>query len=243
MNVTIERKLMVVGCRQGSLGDDIGFDAEHSEQFQSVTYCDHPDAVEQASGKVVQPMDVTSRSHVVKALEKYRPTDIVCTVGINRPDGEAGTLQRNLETQLIVNTMGPLSLLVEAIDMWNRSMLPPNTGFNFVAVSSNSARIPRSQSAGYCASKAALSMGIQCVARRWADTGQIKSWVYEPGWINGTPMSDDVRMTLKPGVKPHRIPGGRGLQRSRLAHRIVEDIVWAEAFMNGTVHRLDGGEL
>lgn len=231
MTASIPRRLLVVGSREGSLGEAIhGIAAARGEWPQgSLFTSDLPQT------------DVTNRKQVVAMLEHSNPTDIVCTVGVNFPDGGPGNMLRNMEEQFRVNAYGPMVVLMEALDRW-QAVFPPESGFNFIAVSSNSAHIARSESAGYCASKAALSMAVRSVARRHAATGVVKAWVYEPGWINGTPMSDEVRMRLKANVKPHRIPGGRGVNRVELASRIVEDLVVAPHWLNGTAQRFDGGE-
>ena len=184
--------------------------------------------------------DVTNRKDVVNVLETYKPTDIICTVGINLPDGEPGTFIRNLSLQLQTNVYGPMILLAEAMDQWvNRGQLHE---YNFVAISSNSAHIARSESAGYCASKAALSIAIRSVARRYAQLRHVRIWGYEPGWINGTPMSDQVRMRLASQTAAHRIPSGLAVNRDQLARRIVKDVVTWDTALNGCMFRLDGGE-
>lgn len=230
----MERRLLVVGAREGSLGAAVFNEAAQYDAYAHVTTADLDDAA------VAFKMDVTNRKDVVSVLEQVRPTDIVCTVGVNLPDGEPGNFIRNLSTQLQVNVYGPMVLLAEAMDLWvNRS---PLAEFNFCAVSSNSAHIARSESAGYCASKAALSHAIRCVARRYAQLHYVRIWGYEPGWINDTPMSDEVRMRLRPGLSPHRIPSGAGVNKELLAYRIVNDVLGHDSSLNGCMFRLDGGE-
>lgn len=237
--MTQERTLLVIGSRPGSLGSSILEMAQRATAWTDVIAADRGDSNDDAPQYEV---DVTDRSSVVRMLEDIRPTDIVCTVGINREDGPLGELALSLSIQLQVNVWGPMMVLGEACDMWERSMLPPQTGFNFCAISSNSAHIARSGSAGYCASKAALSMALRCVARRVAPTNFVKVWGYEPGWINDTPMSDTVLERLPSNVQAHRIPGGKGLSKGLLANRIVNDMYVADPAINGVMFRIDGGE-
>lgn len=231
-----DRRLLVVGAREGSLGAAVYDAACQYEHFEHVTTADGRD-----DAAVAYKLDVRERRDCVSVLEQVRPTDIVCTVGINMPDGpDPGSMIRNMSLQLQTNVWGPMQLLAEAIDLWvNRSGL---RNFNFVGISSNSAHIARSESAGYCASKAALSIALRSVARRYAHLRYLRIWGYEPGWIAGTPMSDEVRMHLPPNISPHRIPGGGALSKEQLAHRIVSDLRHWDAALNGCMIRLDGGE-
>jgi NAD(P)-dependent dehydrogenase (short-subunit alcohol dehydrogenase family) len=234
----IDRTLLVIGNRPGSLGAEVESQARKTTVWEDRVFA--ADHGEHVADSTTMSMDATDRADVVRLLEEVRPTDILCTVGINLDDGE--NMAKSLSLQLQVNVWGPMQILAEAIDMWNRAMLPPETGFNFCAISSNSAHIARSTGAGYCASKAALSMALRCVARRVAPAGVVRVWGYEPGWINDTPMSDAVHERLPANVRPHRIPGGRGLSKGALAGKIVGDLYVADRMLNGCMFRLDGGE-
>ena len=235
-----QRRLMVVGAMPGNLGMRVVEEAMRSRIWGQIRCYDIGGHINDETF-VVKYLDLTNRRQVIEALEKS-PTDIVCTVGVNTQEplgGIAGSIQSHMHA----NVFGPMQLLTEAIDMWGprwRDLSAmPETGFNFVAVSSNSAHIARSQSAGYCASKAALSMAIRCVARRVADS-PIKVWGYEPGFLAGTPMSDH---TIEQFDGPlHRIPGGFDIHPGDVAERIVSDLIVASRMYNGTMARLDGGE-
>jgi NAD(P)-dependent dehydrogenase (short-subunit alcohol dehydrogenase family) len=133
-----------------------------------------------------------------------------------------------------------MALLAEAMDKWMN--VDPAAHHAFVAVSSNSAHVARSESAGYCASKAALSMAVRCAARRYAPLNTFRIWGYEPGLILDSPMTEAVRMSVRPDVPLHRIPGNHTLRRGDLAQRIVDDIASGDRWLNGCMLRLDGGE-
>ena len=116
---------------------------------------------------------------------------------------------------------------------------------HFVAISSNSAHIARSGSAPYCASKAALSMAIRAEARDLArsyDLHTVIAYTYEPGWLEGTAMSNDVASRY-PGMQPHRMLGlDAGLPPSRLAGMIAYNLRHCGRELNGCVLRVDAGE-
>jgi NAD(P)-dependent dehydrogenase (short-subunit alcohol dehydrogenase family) len=222
------RRLLVVGAADGNLGEAVQTMAAHYPFWDRIHGVDK------------EQCDVTSRASIVQALEHYRPTDIVCTVGVNLPDGQPGQMVRNMLLQMAINSVGPMALLAEAMDKWMN--VDPAAYHSFVAVSSNSAHIARSESAGYCASKAALSMGIRCAARRYAALNCFRIWGYEPGLILDSPMTEQVRMSVRPNVPLHRIPGSATINRNDLARRIVEDVVSGDRWLNGCMVRLDGGE-
>lgn len=113
----------------------------------------------------------------------------------------------------------------------------------FVAISSNSAHIPRRGSMPYCASKAALSMALRVAARELANKN-VAVWGYEPGLLAGTPMSEQTRRDF--GTDPlHRMPGvsWEGLPVGDLAQQIVQDISTFSVAHNGLMIPFDGGEL
>lgn len=241
------RRLMVVGASPGNLGMRVIGEAMRSRMWQHIRGYDINGSV-RAVASSIQYMDVTNREQVVRELEDLSPTDIVCTVGTNHNEGFLHLVPQSLQVHMNVNLFGPMLLLVEALDMWQRwsggdsasRSAIPETGFNFSVVSSNSAHIARSQSAGYCASKAALSMAIRCVARREAEH-DATIWAYEPGFIVGTPMSQKTQDQF-PDVPLHRIPGERTVDADDLAMQIVSDMINAHDHFNGCTFRLDGGE-
>lgn len=235
------RRLMVVGAMPGNLGMRVAEEAQRSKTWDSVRAYDIKGGEPLTR---VAYLDLWSRRKVIEALETLSPTDIICTAGVNLTDGNGVDVAQSIKTHMNINVTGPMQLLSEALDLWlNRwghVKAIPNSGFNFVAVSSNSAHIARSQSTGYCASKAALSMALRCVARREAGYG-IKIWGYEPGFLNDTPMSNATAEQF-PDQPLHRIPGGFGIDTDDLADRIVSDMIVSPTGINGCMIRFDGGE-
>jgi len=236
----VSRRLIVVGANNGNLGDQIVKIAKISKMTRARWVVRGFD-VSPDRGIDREYLDLNNRRMVVSALEDLSPTDIICTVGVNEAEDEMYDVLRSLEDHYLVNVIGPMTLLTEALNIWRRGVEPgQHSGFNFVVVSSNSAHVARSRSAGYCSSKAALSMAVRCVARREAG-GSTSVWGYEPGFMSGTPMSDKTADQFH-GQPLHRIPGGNSLSASDVAHQIVRDVSFASDSMNGCMIRIDGGE-
>lgn len=236
--------LLVVGARDGSLGMAVALEAE-DQGFDVVT-------AGVSGEKIYYDISGGSSSHADVILEAHQnflviPDAIVCTAGINEPSsvrGELGLLRNLWTLSMTVNALGPVSLLAAyfgSLEWQDYSAHPSLHGVrHFVAVSSNSASIARSKSLAYCASKAALTMGIRVAARELAhEKEQISSYVYEPGWIEGTPMSEEVRRTFT--GPPHRIPHQEGIGRWHLAAMIVNNLRSGMS-LNGCALRVDGGE-
>jgi NAD(P)-dependent dehydrogenase (short-subunit alcohol dehydrogenase family) len=229
--------LLVIGAREHSLGDAIACEAR-VEGFDVVTA-----GIEEED----EHCDITVWQDRA-ALKLHRFDNVVCTVGVNL-ESEPGSLSfaRSLSNQIATNAIAPLTLLDE---WYSIQFLNGDGTFNFVAISSNSARIPRSNSVGYCASKAALSMGIQSFGRSIANDMRFAVWCYEPAWIPDTPMSKELHERINPlrerkknplmRLKPeHRVPGGRLMTAEDWATRIIHDIRFSGETLNGCAIRLD----
>ena len=235
--------LLVVGARKGSLGSWVAQIAGQSGDWIVTTAG--------VSGEEKLELDITNYTDVeVLFNEDATPWhSIVCTAGVNldcsiRDEIFYGQLAESMMT----NATGPLHLLHRWQDWWLNNLdglgieeETPAVPMHFVAVSSNSAHIARSQSLAYCASKAALSMGIRCAARELAGTW-LNVWGVEPGWLSGTPMSKEVNQRFEYGQPRHRIPGDRTVDPAALAHLIVGGLRNPYSSLNGCLLRIDGGE-
>lgn len=187
---------------------------------------------------------------------------IVCTVGVNLPESGVSMAewQRIGMQSMDTNYAAPMTLLGAWLEYWTYPDMDAKTNgdeweeppallhtqaagqtLHFAAISSNSAHVPRSFSAHYCASKAALSMGLRCVARQVADK-PFAIYGYEPGWIADTPMSRDVLGRLGPGQNPSRTPGAKHLLKEELANMICTNLTMGQG-LNGSLLRVDGGEV
>lgn len=238
--------LLVVGARQGSLGAAVAVEAREYPFAEIVT-----------AGIIDEPikMDINNRAQVHERLVNIRPDYIVCTVGINEPAsiGDRG-LDLRMYDAFRVNCLGPLAILQEFA---TSPVRPQRRGYTkrFVAVSSNSARIPRTHSMAYCASKAALSMALRVAAREmasghWDEAVQI--WGYEPGLLAGTPMTRATEAAFSGQVGPdpgqfrmHRMKGVEydGIPVGDLASKIVTDLANYSPAMNGLMIPFDADEL
>ncbi len=123
----------------------------------------------------------------------------------------------------------------------NRRSIPAK---HFVVISSNSARIPRSQSLAYCASKAALSMSVRVSARYLAQQNHpVVVYGYEPGLLEGTPMTRMAQSGFAGSL--HRMPNVRaaGLPAEGLARLIAFNLGQNGRALNGTLIPYDAGEI
>lgn len=225
--------LLVLGAAPDSLGQRVA-------QIAARDY-DYGDVVTAGITHEAYPCDVTRASDIKEVLYTVRPDVIVCTVGHNAPASHlAGYLRTLMVSSFEVNVIGPMEVLRHFSAMDRRDAPWPK---KFVAISSNSARIPRRESLPYCASKAALSMALRVAAREAAGE-EMLIWGYEPGLLADTPMTQKSAEDFDGAL--HRIPGlapRQGLNGAWLAHRILGDLAFASMANNGTMIPFDGGEL
>ena len=233
--------VLVVGARPGSLGAAVA------------------EAVRVAGGGALTAglndedyscdVFLDTMSHLRSLIERSRPQHVVCTVGLNMPESQftehdpKDWYRWHFET----NVVGPLRLL-RAFSEWVSEKAPYTGDFfrHYVAISSNSATLPRSSSAAYCASKAALSQALRVKAReaQGGDAGYLV-YAYEPGLLEGTPMTQKTADDF-PGMPLHRMRGlalERGVSAASLAAQIVAGLQVPGAALNGALIRYDGGEL
>ena len=179
----------------------------------------------------------------------FSACNVICTIGVNEPYDLAVNSTEDLERSMENNFLTPLRFFQKWLNTPIRETgnLHPNPVGRFVFISSNSAHIARSGSLSYCASKAALSMAVRVAARdiavRDGGRGPWENryvWAYEPCWIEGTKMSQKVTERLA-GNLPHRVPGGKGASRYKLAQLIHENMR-GETMLHGSCLRVDLGD-
>jgi NAD(P)-dependent dehydrogenase (short-subunit alcohol dehydrogenase family) len=170
-------------------------------------------------------------------MADYMPSDVLVTTGMNRPRKiDAADFEAVFNETMNANVTLPLRVLRAAIE--NVTADVRSVAF----ISSNSAHIARTESAAYCASKAALSMAIRVAAREQAGRGPIV-YGYEPGLLDGTPMTEKSAASF--GGALHRIPGlppREGLDVEWFAEYVAANLIHPSMALNGTLMRLDGGE-
>jgi NAD(P)-dependent dehydrogenase (short-subunit alcohol dehydrogenase family) len=222
-----KRKLLVVGARTNSLGAHCVEEAKRKDRYEDIVTA-----------------GITNEDISFDVLHGDMPPgylDVIMTVGTNEPSVPASDFfLPSVQWQMDANFIGPMRCL----DQWFRWWITNDPDFlgelNFVVISSNSAHIARSNSVGYCASKAALSMGIRSFARSIREYDTFNVWAYEPGWIDGTPMSSEVRERF---VGPaHRMLRDDGLYPAELARMIVGDVLDRGSMLHGSCVRVDAGE-
>jgi len=235
--------LLVIGARQDSIGEAV------VEQAQASGWRVNTVGIEEEELYIDLNSQNLELGMIMQGLMLAGYHAVVCTAGIN----EESSILRPLDRRHMgVNYHGHMLALTHWLRYWDahpelHGVVPP-AALHWVSVSSNSAHIARSQSLSYCASKAALSMGIRCAAREMADKGPYAIYGYEPGWVDDTPMSEDVERRLDReagammrGTQLHRIPGGNTMHRAVLASIIVDNLARGTS-LNGCMIRLDGGE-
>lgn len=218
------KKLLIFGARKKSIGQAVGKMWLDMFDGRLVTAG--------ISGDEDYTCNAVDEEEVRALLEQQQPDHILVTIGMNDPLKEfSGQVPHWLADHLEVNVITPMSIL----DIWLE--FEPSKDSHFVAISSNSAHIPRSGSMAYCSSKAALSMALRCAARdlQKAKMGPIV-YGWEPGLVKGTPMSEG-----RGGTRMLGLPEGIG--RRALAHQIVGALAFGGPEYGGTLIRLDGGEV
>jgi NAD(P)-dependent dehydrogenase (short-subunit alcohol dehydrogenase family) len=230
----VKPRVLVVGARPNSLGSAVmqaaqssGFDAYSAGVFAEEYTVD---------------LITDSYERLKEAFVAIHPQHVVCTAGMNEPDRYADPGDW-LAQHMAVNAVGPLRLL-EAFAEW-----APRQAYDaprhYVAISSNSAFLPRTGSMAYCASKAALSQGLRVKGRE--AVGGDNGWIcygYEPGLLAGTPMTVETERRFSGAL--HRMRGKsveRGIPVDWLAAQIVSGLKLPGVALNGTLVRYDGGEL
>lgn len=235
---TTSPRLLVIGAQERSLGSAI-VEAAHDEWGEGVDVF-----TAGISGVEKHYCDLTVGVQVKHMLHEIRPDYIVCTVGENSPASvRDGFLSTKMMASYQINVMAPLLLLHHFLEASQH----PDTAYRkkFVAISSNSARIARSGSVAYCASKAALSMALRVAARDVAHgeaTPCPLIWGYEPGLLAGTPMTKETETAFSGQL--HRMRGvpGSGLPVEQLANRIIMDLTYSGPGLHGCLFPYDAGE-
>jgi NAD(P)-dependent dehydrogenase (short-subunit alcohol dehydrogenase family) len=232
-------KVLIVGAKPESLGDAIRHAVMQADGTPITAGINDEDHV----------LSVTDPEYKIQGLLlEQRPDHVVVTAGINLEPQESGGMAMSYRDHFLVNCTGPMRIL-EAWRLLRRQALPMEMCGHYVAISSNSAHIARSGSAPYCASKAALSMAVRSEARDLArsyEFHRLAAYTYEPGWLEGTPMSDEVADRLAEANAlgaPHRMLGlEAGVSTLRLARLIVHNLLYGGRELNGCSIRIDAGE-
>lgn len=218
---------LIIGARTGSLGSALAA-ALAPEAWEVVTAGLNDERL---------VMDINDGANVRAILEEVEPVNVVVTAGVNvgvavGQDGFIGGLQKSSD----VNFIGVMRVLHEWVRLragrWGG-------GEQFAVVSSNSAHIARTNSAAYCASKAALSMGVRVAARELKGTPLV--YAYEFGLLRGTPMTQSTEARF--GPHQTRMPGyPEGLDVHEAARAMVNNLLDPWPGMNGSLLRFDAGE-
>lgn len=241
--MTDKRNLLIIGAKPNSIGEAVLEAADNDWNIYTAGVSDEGSYLD------VGAWAGTSAKRAIAEVIGMAPMHaVVCTAGINHEatlavdDWALGDLEESFQ----VNVLGPLAVLEQWLRYWEQDgglhRGEDDENLHFVMMSSNSAGVVRSTGLPYNASKAALSMAVRCVARSVArrDT-RISVYGYEPGWVEGTPMSQEVMDRLPNDVEITRVPGLRTMRREDLGNMIVRNF-GVVGMMNGCLLRVDGGE-
>lgn len=223
---TEQGPLLIVGAQPDSLG------AEVASLFTPTTCL--------TAGLSVHEdfqMDVREPQSIREVLDHVAPHSILVTAGINvgEPLGQKG-FTSHLGRSMDVNFIGVMEVLNQWVSLEGKGF---EDRAQFVAISSNSAHIARRGSVAYCASKAALSMGLRCAARELA--GRPFVYGYELGLLRGTPMTAATEARF--GAAQTRMVGAPdGLNKHEVARTIKHNLMDPHMGLNGALLRIDAGE-
>jgi NAD(P)-dependent dehydrogenase (short-subunit alcohol dehydrogenase family) len=236
------KRVLVVGARKGSLGRGVAMMADalfnpHAEEEDRIW------SVVQAgvSGEEDISIDLEAArlEKLVELIQEVQPQHVVCTVGINKPRELYSSLADWHLHHYALNCVAPMRLLEAWASVAGRTALVGSR--HFVAISSNSAHIPRRDSGAYCASKAALSMALRVRAREMGGEPLVV-YGYEPGLLRGTPMTEEVRARF-PGSYTRMAGLPNGLMVHQLSRMIAQNLVSGGLELNGCMFRVDAGEM
>lgn len=225
----MKKRVLVVGARPNSLGEAVANVASR-RGYQVVTA-----GISGEDVRLNLLSSVTEIEVLRGILQGIDPHHVVCTVGINQPEAhEDADVSWWMRAHFEANVIAPLRLL----DAW----MPVASMGHYVAVSSNSARIPRTRSMAYCASKAALSMALRVRARELGGAPVV--YGYEPGLLLGTPMTEKTAAGFTGPLTRMKVPElARGIVVDDLAELMVQNLGHPGLALNGTLVPYDADEL
>jgi NAD(P)-dependent dehydrogenase (short-subunit alcohol dehydrogenase family) len=229
-----KEKLLVIGARPKSIGHAVTSLWRDMVREDKVVTC----GIAEEQIKLESLEDPVALG---KVFQEVQPSRVVVTTGVNfprnngAPEGvDDGDFEYWMYRHWHTNCYLPMHVLMTWFEQDGEGY--PPKGAHFVAVSSNSAHIARSQSMAYNSSKAALSMALRSAARDVGKAGlDMAVYGYEPGLVRGTPMS-----AKRGGTRMLGLP--EGINRRTLASHIVNGLLWGGTEMNGVMVRLDAGE-
>lgn len=243
-------RVLIVGAREGSLGACIR-DTLGRIGFEPITAG--------ISKEEENRLDITNNMKTLReSIERLKPNHVIVTAGINREVLDPVYVYQGepqwdewYKDHFRVNVIGPMRLFTAWLEAREGYQATADLG-HFVVIGSNSAHIARTGSAAYCASKAALAMAVRVNARELArsDLGAIL-YGYEPGLLDGTPMTREVDYRLNgprivsrdDRIPLHRMPGIEdGVSPRFLAGLICFNLTQNAPELNGCLLRVDGGE-
>lgn len=177
-----------------------------AEGAEVIACCRAPDKAEslKALGGTLslEELDVTDSNSIARLAAKLkgRPIDILINnagiFGADRQSADDADVEVLIET-FRVNSVGPLSMAQAFKDNLRRG-----TAKKLVVITSKMGSISDSSggSLAYRASKAALNMIMNSVAKAWSQDG-ISVGIYNPGWVQTDMGGPNASITAEQSVK------------------------------------------
>lgn len=189
-----------------------------------------------------EDFNVIYKSPLRVQIAKWKPTDVVYSVGTNRLDWIRDIKGSDFTEVMMTNVYGFLNVL-QVLDETDCGPV------NIVAVTSDAAWRPMRTSAVYCASKAALEMAVRVASREYAPKGWRINAV-APGKVADTPMTgyvDDRVLTLRgwsaefaEKYELASTPLGRKITKAEVAG-VIEQVLFGPAAQTGEIVAVNGG--
>lgn len=245
---------VVVGCRERSIGAHVV--SQLLGRGARVVAADRDVVVEGQSreGLLHVRCDVTLEaetqwlgSTVAKYQHDYEVRGVVYAAGINRMGSLLDLSLEDWEQTMAVNLTGAW-LVTKALV---QRLAPPTKTLPMVYVGSNTAFVPRTNSAAYGASKAGLGQMVRCLHRELAPKGY-SLMTLDPGPVADTQMDADTAAALAESrgwnhdEYVENIAASVPMQRMASPQEIAQWVTFLltnGAYAGGTSIRVDGGQV
>ena len=188
-----------------------------------------------------EEVDVCIKGQLVDFLDANGPFDVtVYCAGVKHLGMIATVSQTDLVSMFCVNVIG-------FINTMSALSISQNFG-KVVCVVSTAADIPMRTSIGYCSSKAALKMAVQCAAREMAPTWSVVG--VSPHIVADTPMtksSDEIIEAMRHWTPDEalqyelaQVPMGRRTTADEVA-KFIYQVMDMSPYLTGSVIDFAGG--
>lgn len=230
-----------IGARAMVLGGTSGIGRATVSRLERYRASDYPTVVEEIIAYGQEHFDITDNGALDDAIQAFRPTHLVYSVGENILDWIQYIEKWTFDEIMKVNVFG----FISTIQSLQRLRHPVSV----VAVSSDAAYRPMRTSMVYCASKAALDMCIKVASRELAGSGWRVNGV-APGKVANTKMTeyvDRIVPELRGWTEDYArryelqsVPIGRMVWPIEVAE-VICDVLFGPDALTGAIVSVNGG--